>query len=73
MFRDASQAEDSIEIRIAAVIKLKRSPSVCPADDQASVQASGLWTGGRDGHQGAGLLQTHRLGSAGEPRDPTAV
>lgn len=73
MFTEASQAEGSIEIRIAAVIKLKRSPSVSPADDQASVQASRLWTRGRDGHQGAGFLQTHRLGSAGAPRDPAAV
>lgn len=47
--------------------------SLLPADDQASVQASGLRPRGGDGHQGAGLLQAHRLGSAGQQGDPAAL
>lgn len=49
------------------------SCSLLPADDQAPVQASGLRPRGGDGHQGAGLLPTHRLGSAGQQGDPAAL
>lgn len=47
----------------------------CPraADDQASIQASGLRRGGREGHPGARLLQTHRLGTPREQGDTAAV
>lgn len=42
-------------------------------NDQASIQASGLWSGGREGHPGARLLQTHRLGTPREQGDTASV
>ena len=56
------------------------SPSFLPmdclslsADDQAPIQAAGLWARGGTGHQGAGVLQTHRLGTPGQQRDPAPL
>lgn len=42
-------------------------------NDQASIQASGLRSGGREGHPGARLLQTHRLGAPREQGDTASL
>lgn len=66
----------AVELLLAGAVLMVFScfcPSPRAADDQASIQASGLRHGGREGHPGARLLQTHRLGTPRAQGDTAAV
>lgn len=47
--------------------------SAFPADDKASSEATGLWSGGGERHQRAQLLPLHGLGETGEQGGAAAI